>query len=336
MAKATRAAANRPDQLAVIDIAQQQGLDEQGLVREVGANVIAFVGSLALFFKTATALEAKAKGTLAIAQQLKAQPPKNGADDEVLQRFIIRAREEYKGVTAHWEITSKISKFHKTLTAARARATDALEEAGKIATELHNDYTRAEQRRVEAENQRREDQARSDQQAIRDRELAEAEAAAIAEEAKSEKLSLREGMFLEKYLATGNAILAARHAGYRDAAAQAPKLIASAKIIDAIAGKREADELRKQAAALATKPLDPVHIEEVKADVGKAGSDRTTYSAKVTDAALFIKAVIAQTHGIPVSCLAIDQTQLNICARDFRELINRWPGVELVKKTGVI
>lgn len=335
MAKSNRAAANRPDQMEVIDVGEQLQLSEQLTTREIGEAVIAFLRGLVPFFKTAKELETKARGTLDAAKALKAKPPKNGADDEVLQRFIVNAREQYKGVTAHWDITTKISKFHKTLTAARGRATGMLEEAGAIATELHNTYVRNAEREAELENQRREEQARKDQQAIRDKELADAEAAALAEEAKSEKLSLREGMFLEKYLQTGNALQAARYAGFRDAAAQAPKLLASSKIIDAIAGKREAEEIRKKKEQIAAAPLPPVHVEEVKADLGQAGTDVKTRSAKITDEAAFRRAVIAGNLGIPVDTLVADQTRLNQCARDFGKLINSWPGIEFVEKTGV-
>lgn len=335
MAKSTRAAANRPDQMEVIDVGEQLQLSEQLTTREIGEAVIAFLRGLVPFFKTAKELEAKANATLVAARAMKQHPPKNGADDEVLQRFIVKARDEYKVVTAHWEITTKISKFHKTLTAARGRATAMLEEAGAIATELHNTYTRNEQARVDRENREREEAERRRLQAERDQELANAEARALEEEAKSEKLSLREGMFLEKYMATGNAIAAARHAGFRDAAAQAPKLLASAKIITAIAGKREAEEIRKQAAVTAAKPLDPVIIDEVQPDLGKAGTDVKTRSAKITDEALFRKAVIAGNLGIPIDTLVADQTRLNQCARDFGKLINSWPGIEFVEKTGV-
>ena len=127
----------------------------------------------------------------------------------------------------------------------------------------------------------------------------------------------------------------ARYAGYRDAAVQAPKLIASSKIISAIAGKREAEELRKQATATAQKALDPVHIEEVRADLGRAGTDVKTKSAKITDAVAFRKAVLAGNLGIPIDTLVPDQTRLNQCARVFGKLINSWPGIEFEEKTGV-
>jgi hypothetical protein len=336
MAKATKAAApaanrQRAAELEVLDPSEQSTALVE--TKENGEGIIAWLASLAPFFRTATQLETQSKATLATAKALTL--PKNGSDDETLQRFIVRAREDYKRVTTHWDITAKISKFHKTLTAARARATDPLEEAGTIATTLHNRYVAAEKARAEEENRKREAEAARKQQALRDQELADIEAAAIAEETKSEKLSLREGMFLENYLRTGNALAAARYAGFRNPAVEAPRLVASKKIIDAIEGKRAAEELRKQATATATKPLDPVYIEEVRPDLGRAGSDVNTYSAEITDVDAFRRAVIDGKLGIPLDTLIPDQVRLNICARDYKELIDRWPGIRLKKKTGV-
>lgn len=307
-------------------------------VVETDGSVIAkFIEGIVHFFREARELEVKAVTTLSKARALKA--PKSADDDSNIQTFIKQANADRKTVDAHWSICQTFSQVHRRLTSARARATDPLEEAARIAQRLHNDYAE-EQRRIAAREQERlrqeaEEKARQD----REREAQQLEAAALEREQASAELSEREQHFV-RLVADNNQppALAAFNAGFKNQEKAAARLMATPKIIDAIKATRDAIAIRQQAAATREKPLD-VRVETVKPAVGKAigGSfDRTTHSAEVLDQDAFIAAVISGKHGIPWDVLTVNQPKLNEYARSLQERINLWPGIRHNRNTKTV
>jgi hypothetical protein len=316
----------------VIDVPATVSPDELDAQQAAGALGTFFKG-LAQFFKTATALEVEAKSTLAVARSLTI--PTNAAQHETLQRFIRDTSAQKKAIEQHWTITSSVSQFHRKLTAKRAIAANAVEEANTIGNRLHNAYVEAEKRRAREEEQRLQREAEEKARRERDAELAKLEAEALAREAASGELSTRELAFVLKVAEQGiHPQVAAQQAGYKDPAAMVARLMGLPKIDAAIKARREAAEIRRQAAAKQAAPL--VYDEpEVRPDIADGG-DRTTHAGECFDARLLVEAVIGGKHGIPADVLTVDPVRLNQYARDMHELINRWPGVRYKKTTKVL
>lgn len=308
---------------------------EVGSVLEETSMVQRFALAARAFFVTAATLESKAKENLTAAKALTLPTTKD--EDERLQKTIKAFGADKKEALDHWEITLKVSRFHKRLTAARARAEGPNEEAVKLATALHNTYVEKETRRVAAENERLRREAEQRAADDRARELAEMERKALEAEQGAPGLSDRELRFVDYYITRKmNDVEAARAAGYKDPKASALKLLSLQKIVAACKAKQSADAIREQAAAIKEQPLD-VQVQEVKKEVSTAyGHDRDTHSMEILDERLFIEAIVGGKHGIPLDLLTVKQAKGNEYARSLRELINKWPGVRYKKTTGLV
>jgi len=306
------------------------------MVETDGSAIGAFLRNVVTFMREAMALEQKAKATYLAAQALK--PPKTADEDSAIQTFIKGTTADRKVVEAHWAICSTFSQVHRRLTAARGRATEPLESAAAIAQRLHNDYADAERRRAAQEQERQRLQAEAVARAEREAEAARLEAEALAKEQESVALSDRESWFVDLIVSGNNPVTSARTVGYKNPAQQGPRLMETAKIVEAIKARQDAKAIREQAAATREKPLD-VRVETVRPNVGKAtgGSfDRTTHSAEVLDERLFIEAVIGGKHGIPADCLTVNTAKLNEYARSIQQQVNLWPGIRYKRTTKTV
>lgn len=307
---------------------------EVGLILEDSNVVEKFKAGLTAFFTRARALELTANANLEKAKLLK--PPAAMADDEKIQFLIKNFGADKRDAVDHWDITLKLSRFHKRLVAARKRSEEPNDEAIRLATDLHNTYVEGERRRVAAENERIRREA--EQKAADDRaaELAELERKAVAAEEAAPDLSEREQLFVEAYMRHGDAVRAAREVHYAQPRTTAERLLSLPKILAACDAVKRAEVLREQAAAVKEKPLD-VQAKTVKAEVSNAGGhDRSTHSAELLDERLLIEAILGGRHGIPSDILTVDQAKLNSYARSLFEVINRWPGVRYKKTTSLV
>jgi hypothetical protein len=330
----TPAALTAPD----IDV---QATDEDLLQLTNDGNAIkTFLAGLAAWFVTQRQWEKKAEARLMGAKAIPV--PTDAASDEVVQRFITGTTAIEKEFESHSTVKGLLHRLHKRASSIHNRVAAPLDEAKTIATNLHNRYADAERRRVAEENARIQREAEQKAQRDRDAELARLEAAALKAEASSDKLSEREAAFVEAYYTgrlRGNATEAAKQAGFKDPFAAGARLLASAKIRGVLEGKRQAEVIREQQAAVKEAPLDLGHVEEVKANLGRAGTDVSRWSADVFDPEAFMAALLdprTRTQlGIPADCATYLPTKLNDYARSLHEQINRWPGVRAKKDTGV-
>lgn len=322
--------------LAIVDVGDRQSPDEQ-LATAAGQGVVSFFGNIRNFFIVARTLETAAVASLERAKQWQAKPPRTTEEDLELQHFIRETSRDTKSVVEHWSITKTIHQFHKSMTTKRGIAEQALERANSIGNGLHADYVRAETRRVAEENERLRRLAEAEEQARKDRELAAMEEEAVRREEAAGDLSARETMFVDLYFATGQGTRSAERAGFKEPLKAAARLLALAKIHAAIEGKRSAQTIRQQAAAVKAAPI-LVDAPTVEANVGKVAgsSDRVTKSAELLDEAALIEAIFAGKYGIPRTLLKIDQTALKAQARDLGTLINKWPGVRYKETPRVI
>lgn len=325
MAKRQSNAARQPE---VIDIPPTEEMSEDlQLAATAGEAVREFVRGIRQFFTTAAALETTALARLDEAKAFKA--PTNADEDLAVQKFIRQTSADNKAVVEHWKITTTISAFHKRMTGKRAIATKALDDANEIGNRLHNAYEKEEERKARAEAERLRLLAEQEEADRRQREQDNLEAEAVRREEAASDLSARELTFIDLYLTRGDGLSAARGAGFKTPAKDAARLLTLKKIQDAIAAKRSAAEIRRQAAVIAQQPLI-VDTPEVKPNVGKAAGSfqrASPGSAELLDEAGLIDAIFSGRFGIPRSILRIDQAALNLQARDLGEQINKWPGV---------
>lgn len=306
------------------------------LQAQVWPAVKAFFHGLTAFVTTAGELERRARENVLNAKRL--LPPTTADEDEDIQRWIKAIRADRQEVEQHWKITSLVSQFHRRLTAARARAVDANEDAANIAQRLHNDYVEAQKRkaREEAERDRLMREAIARQE--RERELERLEAEALAREAASETLSAREEVFVGACVAGISTASAAQRAGYKDPVKMGARLMETPKIAEAIQGRLAALALRKQAEATRQAPIEVAAPPVIRPDISRAAgaTDRTTWSAEVLDEQALIDACCEGRHGIPRDILQVRRPKVNEYARSMHELIDRWPGVRHVKNTRTV
>ena len=315
------------------DEALIQAIPELVPSRAEGMTIREFIASLTPFFTRARELELAAKETLGRARRTVA--PKTADEDAQIQSDILQTSTAHKTAMDHWEIKLVLFRFQQRLGKARDRATGPLDEAASIWQRHHNLFVETREREAndKRDRLRREEEWKAREQ--REAELAQLEQQALDVEAASVDLSAREQHFVASYVATGNAEGAADAVEYKDPFKAAARLLSLPKIQAAIEAKRQAVALRNQKAAVAETPLD-VQVPEVKPDLAKVGSDRTTYSVEVFDARLFIEAVIGGRHAIPADTLMPNGPKLNEYGRSMRDLVNRWPGCRLVKKTTTV
>lgn len=314
--------------------------DDYRAATEAAGAMTGLLTRLAGFFTTALELEKRSFGTLETARGIRT--PKTALEDEGVQRFIQRTSREKREVEEHWKVTTIISGFHRRMTARRGKATDALEQANKLAQAVHNGYVENERRRVQEEERRREEVAREQARIERERELAELDRQALEREQASAELSGREQVFVERYMVTRDAVRSAQTAGYRDHVKAGERLLKTDKIRKAIVALEEAAALRKQQAAAARKPLDvaaqrvgekPIEMQVTKAT---GTQERTYHYGDILDMQALLDAVLAGQHGIPTDILTINPSKVNEYAGALQDRINRWPGVRYRKETKTV
>lgn len=343
MAKKKAAAAAKPAAPAVLDVDPVER-EERSLITTNVGNIAEFFGKLPAFLSGARQLQERAVAVLedmkALKDALQANGgiPRSAEEDLEIQNRVRRCTEAIKEADDYWAITSVFNKAHKLLVSGRNRTTEKLEEAKSIGNMLHQRWS-DEQKRIAREEQERirlENEQRAREQ--RERELADLERQAVAAEEASDLLSAREDRFADGVVAHGDPVRAARDAGYRDPDGQVPRLLKSEKIRAAIDAKRTARRLREQAAAKRSAPVEVEHV-DVKPNIYRpagGGGDREYKSAEIVDAEAFVAALLEGKHGIPRDTVMPNQTKLNEYARSMGELIDRWPGIRLKRKTSVV
>jgi hypothetical protein len=210
----------------------------------------------------------------------------------------------------HWKkIKQPVDQLKKNLLEQERRDIGPMDEAIAVLERKCLDFAAAERQR--AERQAREEQQARERAALRERERQqqEAEAKATELESQSENLSARELWFVTKWVERLPAVTApvnagakqvlgniCREAGYKDPEAAVERLLNSVKIMNAVAARRQAIEIRQQAAARATEPIDTGEPAEVLPQLGyRAGmSTRTYVSAEIIDAGAVVAALVAR------------------------------------------
>lgn len=325
-----------------IEVLDAPSSPDQELVSQDTDKLRAFMGGLASFFSRAITLEKQAKERLDIARQLK--PPTTADEDATVQVAIREAKLTRKAIDDHWSITTVVHQLHRKLTAARERAGTTADQAASIAQTLHNRYVEDEQRRVRMEEERLRREAEERARVEREAELARLEAEAVRAEQSSPDLSEREKSFVYGLITLGyGPTTAAQKAGFAKPEQAGERLMNTPKIKAALDAKKKAAVIREQASAQSERPLDVAPIEKVQANITRAtpgGFDRSTYSAEVFDVEAFMAALLdprTRTQlGIPADIATFQQTKLNDAARGLGDLINKWPGVRLKKKTTTV
>jgi len=293
----------------------------------------AFVKGLLTFLKEAREIERDAKSQLAIAKTF--LRPTTVEEDTGLKEAVRLFTQKKKAAEDHWGVCQLVSRFHRRLTSARARAIDPLEEAVAIGTRLHTDYVVIERRKAEEAERKLREEAERQAREQHEAELQKLDAEALALEEQSADLSERERVFVDAWFATfGNAKEAARRAGYKDVVAAAARLAGSEKIKAAIEAREHAQALRAQAQAVRQAPVEVPEI-RIEAAVDTNG-DRSRCGAELVDEAVFIEAVLAGKHGIPSDVLCANRPKLNDYARSLGPRIELWPGVRFVRKTTIV
>lgn len=331
------AAASEPVEIHEPEVVGSQPINaDHGLVLPEMGKLGEWTRGMVTFFTKASQLEAAAKGRLEKAKAMKA--PTNADEDEQVQLVLREAKMGRKATDDHWSITGLLSKLHKATVAGRERAGKMDDEAAEIAQRIHNRYVDDAKRKAREEedriNREREEQARQD----RERELAKMEEEALQREAAMEGLSEREEQFVARVAEGVAPMRAAGAVGYKNAEKEAARLMALPKVKVAIEAKRQADAIRRQAAAKREMPVQ-VERETVAVDVRRAAGvtgDRTTWSGEVLDERAFVEAAVGGKHGIPLDCLTVNQAKLTEYARALHERLDLWPGVRAKKNTSTV
>lgn len=249
--------------------------------------------------------------------------------------FIRGAKQLKRKIEDHWSrITRSVDNLKRDLLDLKRADLEPVELAIASLDTRVVAYVTAEQRRIRAEEDRQrranEEQARKD----RERELARQEQEALDLEAQSPALSARETVFVSQMILGSAPDRAAEFAGYKGSVNQANKLMATQKIVDAIATGRAAREIRQQAEAVKAQPLT-VAAPAVESNLGRAAGTRmvTSYSCEVVDLNALIGAVL---QGGDRRALTADTVYLNkqaVMLKDSFESV--FPGCRLVKRTTV-
>jgi hypothetical protein len=306
---------------------------EVALMRQEHGLVLPLMKNLATWWRTAGTLRDAAEATLQRARTLPAVTTEG--DDLALQESLLTDRGNLKDAEAHYEpVTGALFKMHRRLTQSRAAVTKPLEESIAIKQRLHNAYVEAERRRVEQENERLRRQAEEEARAAQQRELEELERQAVAAEEASKFLSTRESLFVEIMANTGNAVAAAKAAGFADPLKHGARLMTLAKITTAINGLKDARAIRTQAVAVAAQPALPRQmVQTERPAVSKASGSRSreTWRAVFDNREELHQAALRGE--VPGDVLMIDESRVQQYARDLHELIDAWPGVHADKDT---
>jgi len=276
-----------------------------------------------------------ASKALALREQARALVVQDRDSHAAALEFLRGVKALKRTIEEHWSrITRGVDDLKRNMLTLKARDLEAVEDAVKYANDTILTYETSEKRRAQEEQDRlrrqSEEQARKDREA----ELARLEREALKAEQTSENLSEREQAFVDAYIhgigAAGLPEVAAKRAGYKDAAAQAERLMKTSKILKAIEAKRRAIEIREQAASVAEKPLE-VKTQDVRPQFGKVAGTRTvtTWKAECFDVDALIDAVL---RGVaPRSLLMFNQVAGNELARSIHEEVDRIPGLRHIK-----
>lgn len=251
--------------------------------------------------------------------------------------FIRGAKQLQRKIEEHWSrITRSVDDLKKNLLTLKRQDLAPVEDAIKSATAVALSYETIERERVRVEEERVRREAEATARVKREKEQRELEQAALKAEAGSKDLSEREQTFVDFYVRGSSAEKAAGLAGYKDPAGQATRLLATPKIVKAIAATRTAAEIRTQAAAKREAPLDVAPTQKVESQLGKAAGVRTTtnYSAAVDDLTKFRALYMAGK--LPIEAAIPDPVYLNGQAVALKDTFEAaFPGCRLVKKTGI-
>jgi hypothetical protein len=308
---------------------------ETQVVNTVMASFVSFFTGFRAYLLRAKELERRADETLAKAKTL--TEPTNEKEDEFLQAFVKQCNADTKETIEHHGFGKIVHQFHGRITAYRNRGTQPTEEAADIANKLHNIYTRKEQQRVDAENEKRRLAAEAAAKKERDDELAKVEAERLKLEESSADLSAREREYVELVMGGMEASKAATVAGFKDGFKAAARLMASEKIQKAITNARQAKALLEVQEVLKSQPVETANYVAERPNIRRAAGakDVTRKKMVVENAELFIQAVISGKHGIPHDMLIIDEVRGNEYARSMTDAVKRWPGVRVDSETKV-
>lgn len=266
---------------------------------------------------------------------------------ELALEMMRGAKQLKRKIEDHWsKITRSVDDLKRTLLNLKRADVAPVDAAIEMLSGKALTYENAEKARAAAAQAVIDEQARKDAARQREEEDARAEQQALEAESASGELSVRELWFVTKVsdqypdaselLDPKFLVKTCKEAGYKDAAGQVDKLLASKKIKDAIAGRRQARAIREQAAAQREQPLETT-TEKVEARLGKVSgvSTRTYYSAEVFDADKLIDAVIAGT--VDRMALMPNETYLNaqaVALKEAKLFDPAFPGVRLKKRQG--
>lgn len=261
--------------------------------------------------------------------------PTTPEEDEVLVANIRRSNDVRKRIADHWAARNVFHALHKKLVAAFSRADSPAEAAQKDGNDLHNRFV-ANQREAarKIEEQRRREEYEREQTRLRE-EADRLEQEAIAREAAQQDLSEREQSFVRLVadLGDAHALQAASAAGYKDPSTMAPRLLTYQKVRAAITAAREAKTLRAQAEAVKAAPV-AINDVTVRPEI-TTSAGVTTSRVEVVDEEAFIAAVVSGKYGVPTSVLTYKQSQVSDLGKTMGVLVERIPGLRLVKNTKV-
>lgn len=302
---------------------------------EMGAGIGKFLVGLRGFFKGAEELEAKAQDTLRVANQT--MTPETAQQDEAIQIAIRQASEQSKAIDKYWEPRGLFHRINAALIARQKRATDALDRAKTILNGKHNTYTEQAKRAAWEAQAKIDREAQQRAEALRAKELADLEAAALEAERTMPQLSAREEVFVACVLKGYAPYQCAREALFKNPADSAQRLMETPKIQRAIAARQQSSALRQQATAASQAPLQVQQTPEVVADVVKAAGAKevTRWHAEITDEAALIAAWKAGQLGIPDDLFTVNMPKANELARSLKANLSRWPGIIGVPETKV-
>lgn len=258
--------------------------------------------------------------------------------------FLKGAKELKRKIVAHYaEIKRPLNDAKNTVLDMERRDIAPIEEAITLAERCVLTFTREQERIEREEADRRRRAAEQLEQQRRDKEAADAEAAALKLEASSNVLSEREnevvryltGILMLRALTPDDWVTAAKRAKYQHPKEQATKLFGSAKIGAAMMGIAQAARIREQAEAAKCAPITVV-TEKVETEIGRVAGTavKTYYGCGDVDLLKLAQGVIEGV--IPQEAIMPNMVFLNAQARSLRESFpSAFHGCSLRKSEGI-
>jgi len=310
------------------------------------AAVTGFIANLAAFF--AGARERVANATTMV-QEIEAFPPtpRTPQEDAMVQAMVVSARGARKENGEYWGICQVVGRLHKKLTGGRARAGEKFDLVITKGEAMHASWLRVEAQRIAREEAERRRLAEEEEARKRAQEAAELESQKLAAEEASSELSERErhviGFMLVRLgpdapAAREDWIRAAESAKYVNPVQQGERFTHSEKMNAALDAAQRALALEDQqrAAAIAAAAAPPPTIAPVETQTIKVSRGRTSYSAEILDKTALINAILAGGPAAPpAALLTIDETYLNLMARQMPGVVKTWPGVRVNERTSL-